>query len=139
LRSRLDPEDARDVDRIEEYARRVFIQSNFTAAIFPQLDRFLRLRSDPGMDIYYISLREVADWLEEAAVSPTKVTEPIRKNKPRKRRGRKPDTDPKYDKQVSDAWQTRRYRRYEDLAKELGTTKNEVKWALDRYRHRPQE
>lgn len=53
-----------------------------------------------------------------------------------KRGGRKQETDPKQDRRIAEAWQTGRYARYEDLAKEEKTTKREVKLAIDRHRHR---
>ena len=54
-----------------------------------------------------------------------------------KRRGRKPDTDPKADKRVWDAWQSGEHKDHEQLAVALGMTRREAKLALDRYRHQP--
>jgi hypothetical protein len=57
-------------------------------------------------------------------------------NKGRRRRGRKPDTDPKADKRIADAWETKRFRTYAECARELRITPREVKAALDRHRKR---
>ena len=54
----------------------------------------------------------------------------------RKRRGRPPMYDPKDDQRVLDAWSSGHYRNYADLARELNTTRLEVKRAIDRVRHR---
>ncbi len=59
-----------------------------------------------------------------------------RRTSPRKKPGRKPDTDPKKDKQIADAWKTGQYKTYEDCAEELGKTQREVKLAIDRDRKR---
>jgi hypothetical protein len=54
------------------------------------------------------------------------------------RRGRKPDPsiDPKADKRIADAWTTGAYRKYADLARELGIEQREVSLAIERHRHR---
>jgi hypothetical protein len=57
-------------------------------------------------------------------------------DKGKRRRGRKPDTDPKADKRIADAWGTQHYRTYADCARELGNSAKEVKAALDRHRKR---
>jgi len=55
----------------------------------------------------------------------------------RRRRGGRPrDTDAKQDKRIADAWQTGRFAGYDDLARELGKTKRDVRMALDRHRKR---
>jgi len=50
--------------------------------------------------------------------------------------GRPPDTDPKADKRVAEAWATRQYKTYADLGRENGMTGNEVRAAIDRHRKR---
>jgi hypothetical protein len=62
---------------------------------------------------------------------------PAEGDKGRRRRGRNPDTDPKADKRVADAWGTRAYRTHEECGRALGMTKKQVKDALDRHRKRP--
>ena len=61
----------------------------------------------------------------------------------RKRRGRPPDTDADEDQRIYDAWKTGRYRTYEELAREFGVKKLEVRRAIDRpfaaHRRRPRE
>jgi len=61
----------------------------------------------------------------------------------KKRRGRTPDTDPKEDKRIADAWKTGRYRTYEACGREFGMTGENigrrVKLAVDRHRKRPQK
>jgi hypothetical protein len=54
----------------------------------------------------------------------------------RKRRGRKPNTDPKADKQVADAWNSGGYADYAHLGRDIGMSKDDVRRALDRDRHR---
>lgn len=66
-------------------------------------------------------------------VTTTSPTEP--KPKP-KRRGREPDTDPKADKRIAEAWGTGRHKTYADLAHELGRPPLDVRRAIDRHRHR---
>jgi hypothetical protein len=56
--------------------------------------------------------------------------------KPRRRRGRKPDTDPKDDQRVADAWASGRHKSHEELANALGRKERDVKLALDRARWR---
>jgi hypothetical protein len=55
---------------------------------------------------------------------------------PRPPRGRKPDTDPKDDQRIADAWGSKQYKTYDELAKELGMDVRDVKHALDRVRWR---
>ncbi len=59
-------------------------------------------------------------------------------SKPRRtRRGRPRKTDPKKDQQVHKAWIARpRGSTYEELGRDLRMTKDEVRQALDRHRHR---
>jgi hypothetical protein len=71
----------------------------------------------------------VGELVMQRALQPGKAS---RKGHP----GRKPDTDPKADKRIVDAWKTGRYKTYEQLAKALGgMTKKQVKRAIDRHRH----
>jgi hypothetical protein len=56
--------------------------------------------------------------------------------KPKGKRGRKSDTDPKADQRVADAWRTRQYRTYSECGRALGITCKQVKEAIDRCRHR---
>ncbi len=56
--------------------------------------------------------------------------------KPRAKRGRKPDTDPKEDKRIAEAWATGQYRTFADLERELELDKGEGKRAVDRHRKR---
>jgi hypothetical protein len=53
------------------------------------------------------------------------------------RSGRRPDTDPREDKRLADAWGTGQYQTYDQCGQALGTTGQEVKKAVDRHRHRP--
>jgi hypothetical protein len=54
----------------------------------------------------------------------------------KKPRGRRPDTDPKEDKRVADAWKTGRYPTYQNLGLELHMTEREARLAVDRHRWR---
>jgi hypothetical protein len=58
-------------------------------------------------------------------------------DKTKRRRGRKPDTDPKADKRVADAWGTGNFKTHEECGRALELTKKQVKDALDRHRKRP--
>ncbi len=58
----------------------------------------------------------------------------MRKLQPK--RGRKPDTDPKEDKRIAEAWATGQYRTFADLERELELDKGEGKRAVDRHRKR---
>ena len=53
--------------------------------------------------------------------------QPAKQAKPK--RGRRVDTDIDADKRVADAWQTGRYKTYEDLGRKLKMTKHQVKSA----------
>jgi hypothetical protein len=52
------------------------------------------------------------------------------------KRGRQPDTDPKQDQRIAEAWETGQYVDYAGLARELHIDKREVKRAVDRHRKR---
>lgn len=52
----------------------------------------------------------------------------------KKRRGRSQEYDPEVARKVAEAWDSGRYRTYNDLARELGMTGKEVKLALGRHR-----
>jgi hypothetical protein len=54
----------------------------------------------------------------------------------RKRRGRPSGTDRQKDQSVRDAWQTGRYKKHAELARELRMSEREVRLALDRVRKR---
>jgi hypothetical protein len=54
----------------------------------------------------------------------------------RRKPGRPSDTDKESDCRIHDAWQTKRYDSLEALAGAFGTTRREVKLALDRHRQR---
>ena len=53
-----------------------------------------------------------------------------------RKRGRPPDTDPQEDRRIWEAWSTRRYKTFENLAVEHGKTKDFVRRAVDRHRKR---
>ncbi|HKI36277.1 MAG TPA: hypothetical protein VKA46_30750 [Gemmataceae bacterium] len=55
----------------------------------------------------------------------------------KRRRGSKPRTDPKEDKRIAEAWDTGHYRTYEECGNALRMSKQQVKKAIDRHRHRP--
>jgi hypothetical protein len=57
-------------------------------------------------------------------------------SRPKRRRGRKTDTDPTADRRVADAWQTGSYKDYEECGQALGMSGREVKLAIDRDRKR---
>lgn len=56
--------------------------------------------------------------------------------KSRARRGRKPDTDPKADARIAEAWATGQYRTFADLERELKLPSRGAKLAIDRHRKR---
>jgi hypothetical protein len=82
-------------------------------------------------------VQELQDALEDYTFRRGLRTEGGNEPKGKRRRGRKPDTDPTADKRVADAWQTRQYRNYEECGQALRMTKKQVKAALDRHRKRP--
>lgn len=53
-----------------------------------------------------------------------------------KRPGRKPDTDPKADAKLSEAWETGQHRTIADLASAFGIDESDARLALDRHRKR---
>jgi len=61
---------------------------------------------------------------------------PQQNGKARRRPGRPLDTDPLEDKRIADAWKTDQYRRYADLARELGKSNQAVADAIERERKR---
>jgi hypothetical protein len=52
------------------------------------------------------------------------------------KRGRPPDTDPKADKRIWDAWQSGQYKTYGDLARELRISDRAAETGIDRHRKR---
>ncbi len=56
--------------------------------------------------------------------------------RPRAKRGRKPNTDPKADARIAEAWATGEYQTLEALGRELKLEKVKVRRALDRHRKR---
>jgi hypothetical protein len=52
------------------------------------------------------------------------------------KRGRKADTDSKADQRIAEAWGTKSYRSYAELANEFGISERDVEKAIDRHRHR---
>ena len=56
--------------------------------------------------------------------------------KSRARRGRKPDTDPKDDKRIAEAWASRQYKTFADMERELDLPTGAGKRAVDRHRKR---
>lgn len=87
---------------------------------------FADVRSIPATDAVRIL---VADGPK--ADDERRVVEPRRK-----RTGRPPDTDAKRDRRIADAWRTKEYENLDDLARAFGTSKPDVKRALDRDRKR---
>jgi hypothetical protein len=65
LRERLNSEEAADLDRITHFACVFFHRPRFTGDIFERLDPWLRLQV-PGVDLWELTLKQVADLLEEA-------------------------------------------------------------------------
>lgn len=57
-------------------------------------------------------------------------------DKPKRPRGRKPDTDHRKDKTIWTAWKTGRFKTLEELGVAYGMTKIQVRQALDRHRSR---
>jgi hypothetical protein len=61
--------------------------------------------------------------------------QPGPENRARKKRGGRPvDTDKRLQKRIVEAWDTGRYKRYADLARELGLDEKTVELAIDRDR-----
>jgi hypothetical protein len=54
----------------------------------------------------------------------------------KKKRGRRPDTDPKADKRIAEAWATGQYKKFKDLDTAMKLGKGQAKLAVDRHRHR---
>jgi hypothetical protein len=69
----------------------------------------------------------------EPAAAVAHTPRPVAARKKKEGAGRKP-TNPKFDKRVADAWQSGHYRDYLGLARALGSTVGEVRYALDRVR-----
>jgi hypothetical protein len=96
-----------------------------------------------------VDFERVADCIEawamarQANATPPVATAPSRSKHEgkaeitaKKRRGRKPHTDPKEDKRIAEAWATKQYKTHEDLGREFGKTRCEIYRALDRHRKR---
>ena len=62
--------------------------------------------------------------------------EPNRPINPKRKRGRKLDTDLKEEKRIADAWQNGQYKTFEECGRALGKTKREIHLAIDNHRHR---
>jgi hypothetical protein len=79
------------------------------------------------------ALRQVAVEPTSGNLSPTSTAEVKSK---RSNRGRKPDTDPKADEQVWNAWRTGEHKTLQQLGSALEKDKKEVERAIDRHRKR---
>src|SRR5262249_24720398 len=74
-------------------------------------------------------LKELRDDLDRAAKARLQQLQQARPDPSRP--GRKPDTDPKGDKRIADAWRTGKHRTYAECAQCLGgLTANDVKRAI---------
>jgi hypothetical protein len=106
-------------------------------------DSFIHVPKGPWGD-KMLTLRAHAVALVEAEVQPRGANIPgnqgeadqLEGSERKRRRGRKPDTNPKADKRVADAWRTRQYKTYEECSNALGLSEKHVKHALDRHRKR---
>jgi hypothetical protein len=107
---------------------------NTVCVFFPDLDR-------RGLVGYAVpACAVIADLLAaEAARIGWAEPKKARSTKPRTEkpgRGRHLETDPKADKQVSDAWKTHQYKTYADCGQALGKSERETYLAIERHRGR---
>jgi hypothetical protein len=123
---------------IQDCACELFGHSVFNSATWQRLKTWLLARPEKT---FQVQRAEVVRLLREAVAKKAGLpTPPAAKTKTGKgkggKRGRTPDTDPKKDKRLAEAWATGRYRTFAELdtAEKLG--KGEAKRAVDRHRHR---
>jgi hypothetical protein len=128
-------------------AREVFILRSHTAPAGTSYEKDCPLpifRSEPETTLYltttqekwytYLAEHKRARAAQVVAVQPMEA----RSTAQGARKGRPKDTDARQDRRVFDAWQTRAYRTYAELAREMHLTPKEVERALDRERKRRQ-
>lgn len=77
-----------------------------------------------------------ADQRPKASGGSPPAAVPKESSRQEKRRGRKPDTDPKEDKRLATTWESGRYRTYAELDNEMNLPKGTSRRAVDRHRHR---
>lgn len=132
------------VAQFEAEARFLFDRADETLREFPQRDHdsrwgSLQVLAHVDAERFLRYLRNCCLTLQALVAGDTPTVGPKGKKAERQvksKRGRKLETDPKEDKRVFEAWQTGRYRKYEDLARELRMTKDQVHNAIDRHRKR---
>jgi hypothetical protein len=97
--------------------------------------RRLARHSDPSTPLPVLPLpTDRAVGLGEFLLLKDAILAPDRR--PKKPTGRPPDTDPKEDQRLAEAWASGKYTRLADLAREFGMKKADVVKALDRHRKR---
>lgn len=86
------------------------------------------------------ALSELLAWARKADLSTNgqSTQKPSLENRPKKlkRRGRRVDTDLQADQRVFNAWDPRRFKTYEECARELGMSKHAFALTIDRVRKR---
>lgn len=141
FRDCLSADDRRDLNRITEFACRLFNRSTFTEDIFDRFDAWLELQCAPKTDLYGLSLTSVADLLEAAVCNPglSRVAN-HHKTKKSTRTGRPRDSDPKADKRLCEAWKAakRAGTNREEFARERGITVQALVDAQHREKYRRQ-
>jgi len=89
-----------------------------------------------AMDLAFQAVAKAEGGNGKPVESEPRDATPEQAPKRAKRRGRKPDTNPKEDKRIFDVWQTGQYQTYADLDNALHLPNGEGKRACDRHRKR---
>ncbi len=105
-----------------------------------ELKKAAQRMSQDDVERLYLILADLRYDAQQGRAAPVGADNDAPDSPPRRtRRGRKPDTDPKKDKRIFDAWQSGHYKTYADLEDARDLPRGEGKRACDRHRKRSQE
>ena len=137
-----DPEKIAEGRRKDAELYEEFMRANRAIELPPSgvdWEELARNRTDDSREqLKEIITEALQTALEKTPVAPNKA-DPIAApaEQPTKgNRGRRLESDPKEDERIYNAWKTGSYRKYEDLARELGLPKRTVELAIDRHEKR---
>ena len=107
-------------------------------------DKILSSWPKPNIDIekvqaqIRIGIQNLAKQLDIGTVAVPTATEPIQSDvaPPKRKRGRRPDTDANQDRRIYEAWKSGTHSKFADLAIVLGRSEREVRLDVDRHEKR---
>jgi hypothetical protein len=103
----------------------------FAARLYPERERRKTLKRLTKLALWFDSL---VNGGSDPGTTPARMGQGT-DVKP-KRRGRRPDTDPKKDEHIASAWKAGHHKTYADLGREMHLTAKQIEEAIDRNRKR---